>query len=133
MKKVCIVLPFLLIALVGIAGLAYAADLPKSDKDDETSVPNGYAEAVVMASWLRMDHPYYQAHHKAFTNPSSLSGTATFTGWSKTGVVVYNVTVSFVGSYTYDAPYYNIVWNARTIVIAGGENAEAVIGPPGSV
>jgi hypothetical protein len=131
MKRAYIVLPILLIALVGMSCLAIAAT-PNLDKDDETSTPHGYAEAVVTGSWSLWGHPYYQTRHQAKTNPSSLNGTAVFTGWNKSGGVVYNVTVNFVGSYSYDAPYYNVAWAAQTVCIAGGETAVAVIGPPGS-
>lgn len=91
MKKAYIILPILLIALVGMSCLLVSAT-PNLDKDDEKSTPNGYAEAIVTGSWSLFGHPYYQTHHQAKTNPSNLAGTAVFTGWNKTGGVVYNVT-----------------------------------------
>ena len=132
MKKAYVVLPILLIALVGMSCLVATAS-PNLDKDDERSTPNGYAEAIVTGSWSLFGHPYYQTHHQAKTSPSNLTGTAIFTGWNKSGGVVYNVTVNFVGSYSYDAPYYNVVWTAQTVCIVVGETAVASIGPHGSL
>ena len=73
------------------------ATTPSLGKDDEKSTPHGYAEAVVAGSWSLWGHPYYyQTHHQAITNPSNLTGTAVLQH-GKSGGVVYNVTINFVG------------------------------------
>jgi len=133
MKPKIMIGVFILISLIGALGLATAASaLPSMDESDVTSVPNGYAEAMVRGSWVRLGYPYYSVQHVAKSHPSGLSGTAIFTGWNRSGGILYNVTTGFTGSYTYNPGLYNQIWCARTLVTVNGETAEAWIGPPGS-
>ncbi len=106
---------------------------PNQDEDDQISLPNGYAEAIVRGSWTRLTNPYYTVQHIVKSHPSSLSGSARFIGWAKNNSVLYDVSVTFTGIYTYNSGIYNQIWHARTTVVVNGETAEADIGPPGSV
>lgn len=133
MKKPYVVLVFALIVAVGSLSLAHAGFcLPKMDRDDQTSQPNGYAEAIVMGSWNSYINPYYSVQHTAMTHPSNLSGTVTVQGWSKNVTLIYSVTLGFSGTVTYNPPYHNVIWAAETLVTVSGETADAWIGPPGS-
>jgi hypothetical protein len=84
-----------------------------------------------MDNWTVRNRPYYSVRHQAYTHPPSLLGAATFIGWSKSGAALYDVTVSFTGSVTYNTGLYNTIWEAETICTASGETADASIGPPG--
>jgi hypothetical protein len=119
----------ILIATVSVVGIASA--YPNNDISDVYSEPNGYAEAVVMGSWTRFGHPYYSVLHYAYTHTGGW-GSARFIGWSKTGAVLYDITVQFSGSVSYNPGLYNTIWAAETICSISGETAIADIGPPGS-
>ena len=131
MKKACVALAFALMVAFSTLGLASAFNPPHMDIDDQTSQPNGYAEAIVMGSWNTFGNPYYSVRHTGMTHPSNLWGTVTFKGWSKNGTQIYSLTLSFSGTVTYDPPYHNVIWTAETIVVVSGETADAWIGPPG--
>jgi len=133
MKTRSVIGVIFLISMIGVLGLTSGANaLPNMDESDEFSVPNGYAEAIVRGSWVRLGIPYYSVQHIARSHPLNLSGTARFTGWGKSGNLLYDETRDFTGSYTYNPGLYNQIWCARTIVTVNGETAEAWIGPPGS-
>lgn len=116
-----------MISLLSLVGTAAA--IVHNDVSDVISTPHGYARAVVWGSWTRIGIPYYAVHHAGYSY--GCAGSAEFIGWDASSNVLYDRHVST--NATYDPPYYNTVMAAETIVVAGGEVADAFIGPPGSI
>jgi hypothetical protein len=138
MKKALIVLAFLCLVLtVNTLGAAHAITI-HTDRDDETSTPNGYAEAIVQGNWIVMTQygsiQYIGINH---CNPNLVT-TEHIWGYGAYGVLIYNITFQWTGqSYTYNLPASYIrqgVVDAWIQVTTGvpPETATATIGPPGS-
>jgi len=119
-----------LISMISVLGFARDAKaLIHNDYSEVISDPHHHAKAIVWGSWTLLGKPYYAVHHEGWSY-NCAAGTGECIGWNKQGQTLYDVYRTC--NFTYDPAYYNVVQCAKTVVVAGGETAEACIGPPGS-